>query len=188
MIPRADSVQVAYPLFREEGGGSIPTLALLCKEFQIDKISFEIAKRCNRAWHSRLPRIGDPKGTEKAMICYGAFREDLLFAVAIWSHPVNRSLPQDTWIELRRMAIGPQGIKNLASWMLAKMTRFIKRARPQLLVALSYHDLGVHSGTIYKAAGWMPTTITVNALWSNSKRTRPKEQATGNKLRWEKML
>jgi hypothetical protein len=41
-----------------------------------------------------------------------------------------------------------------ASWMLARMIRWFRANAPERERAISYQDCSVHSGTIYKAAGW----------------------------------
>lgn len=191
MKTRGESISVMQPLFQEAEGGSIPTSPL---QMRVESIGYKTAKALNGKWHSRLPRIGDPPGTEKAMSCFAATFEDRIFAVAIWSHPVNRTLPQKTWIELRRMAICDERPDNTASWMLGIMARLLRRERPQLVKLISYQDLGVHSGTIYKAAGWTATQVKKYKLggdenaWTNTKRTRPKCQASSDKQRWEREL
>jgi hypothetical protein len=40
--------------------------------------------------------------------------------------------------------------------MLGAMRRWIRRNLPDVPRLLSYQDLDVHTGTIYKAAGWTP--------------------------------
>jgi hypothetical protein len=108
--------------------------------------------------------------------------------VAIWSHPVNRSLPQTEWLELRRLAICDESPRNTASWMLGVMARLIRRASPEITTLVSYQDKEVHAGTIYKAAGWTPTAVKKFASWTNAKRTRPADQAPSDKQRWELRL
>lgn len=185
MRTRGESITAMQPLFQEGEGGSTPTSPL---QMRIEPIGYQIAKRLNGLWHSRLPRIGDPPGTEKAMSCFAATFEDRIFAVAIWSHPVNRNLPQTTWLELRRMAICDEAPKNLASWMLGVMARLLKRERPHLVNLVSYQDQSVHSGTIYRASGWRPTATKKYLAWNNATRQRPDCQSTGDKQRWERAV
>jgi hypothetical protein len=182
---RADSIRVVHPLFQAEGGGAIPTSAL---QLRIDGTDFRTAKALNRKWHSRLPRIGDPESIMRASLCYGAEFDGLWYAIAIWSHPVNRSLPQTEWLELRRLAIAPDAPKNTASRMIAVMTRLIRKARPEVSRLISYQDMEVHTGGIYKAAGWTSDYVAHSASWTNNVRTRPAEQSASPKRRWEKVL
>ncbi len=147
MTNRADDVKAAYPLFQAVGGGSIPTSALDLKFYKIDRDTFA---RCNMAWHSKLPKIG----ASQFRICYGAQFQGNWYAVAAWSNPVARLLPQLTWLELRRFAINGGSPKNLASRMIGWMVRDIRRAFPDVIRLISYQDCDAHAGTIYKAAGW----------------------------------
>jgi hypothetical protein len=185
MNNRAESIRVMHPLFQEGEGGSTPTSAL---QMRVERIDYQTAKTINGKWHSRLPRIGDPDAVGKAMTCFAATYENNIYAIAIWSHPVSRSLPQTEWLELRRMAINDTAPKNTASWMIGVMVRLLRRLRPELTTLISYQDKGVHTGTIYKAAGWKPTAVKKYTTWSNSTRVRPKCQAPSDKQRWELQL
>jgi hypothetical protein len=106
----------------------------------------------NKAWHSRLPEIG----ASQFRAIFGAECSGKYYAVAAWSNPVARLLPQMTWLELRRFAICDKAPKNTASRMLGWMVREIKRTLPEVVRLISYQDCDVHAGTIYKAAGWAP--------------------------------
>ncbi len=189
----AESIRVMCPLFQGEEGGSTPTSAL---QLQLYRIDFALARDLNACWHSRMPRIGDPERLMKASICFGAEFDGLIYAVAIWSHPVNRSLPQTTWLELRRLAIAPDSPRNTASRMLRIMTLLIRRERPELERLISYQDTDVHTGGIYAAAGWEKTAFSKWNTWNkpNSRnqngrpRTRPESQSKANKQRWDKVL
>lgn len=182
---RADGVREAFPLFQEEGSGAIPTSALdLC----FGTIDTESAIRLNRLWHSRLPRFG----RAPVKVCYGAEFEGIYYAVAIWSNPVARLLPQD-WLELRRLAIAPDAPKNTASRMLGWMARDIRCRFPDTPRLVSYQDTEVHTGTIYRAAGWEATAIAEASYgdhhqWSNKSRARAKGQSDAAKQRWERGL
>jgi hypothetical protein len=184
-VTRGDSIRLMHPLFQEGEGGSTPTSPL---SMRVERIAYETAKALNQKWHSRLPRIGDPPGTTNAMICFGAAYRGVLYAVAIWSHPVNRSLPQNEWLELRRMAISDDAPKMTGSWMLGVMARLVRKSRPEVRTLISYQDKAVHSGTIYRAAGWKATTVKRYSSWSNQTRVRPECQAKSDKQRWEYIL
>ena len=175
-----DSARVAYPLFQKGDGGSQPTSPL---QFTVYEISFDRAKQLNRAWHSRLPRFG---GTCK--ISYGAFLNGVCYAIAMWSNPIARMLPQQTWLELRRMAVAPDAPKNTPSWFIKIMIGLIKKEFPNVEVLISYQDTAVHQGTIYKASGWVKTRISEGGEWSRPSRWAPKVQSGSVKIRWQKNL
>jgi hypothetical protein len=184
---RADSIRVVRHLFQDGGSGAIPTSAL---SLWVDEIRFSQARQLNALWHSRLPRIGDPTNVMKPRVapCFAAIFDGMIYAIAIWSHPVSRVLPQKHWLELRRLAIAPDAPKNTASRMLAVMTRLIRKQMPNVCRLVSYHDMGVHTGCIYRAAGWVPTVISNSGTWNAPARPRPASQSTSPKQRWEKVL
>lgn len=185
-MTRAEGDRVAHPLFQVEGGGSTPTSALSLLFHRIDRTKFA---ELNRAWHSRLPKIG----ASQFRVCYAAECGGKFYAVAAWSNPVARLLPQLEWLELRRFAIAEDAPKNTASRMLGWMIRDIRRTFPAVVRAISYQDLHAHQGTIYKAAGWhhaegyesrargwKPTTG-----WASRFRAGRTDQAPAPRMRWE---
>jgi len=109
-----------------------------------------VAYELNKKWHSRVPILGN----WQQCFAYGAFFDGRCFAVALWSHPVARHFNGRGYLELRRMAICQEAPKNTASRMLSIMTTLIKREFPNIVKLISYQDVAVHSGTIYKASGW----------------------------------
>lgn len=183
---RADGVREARSLFQERGSGATPTSAL---QLIIEVIDYPEARRLNRLWHSRLPRIGQPArlALARRYLCFGAVYEWLWYGSAIWSKPSNRSLPQD-WLELRRLAIAPDAPKNTASRMLGVMTRLIRGMRPDVVRLVSYQDTEVHTGGIYKASGWTATVLTKFVPWNNKTRKRLADQSKADKQRWELSL
>lgn len=105
---------------------------------------------CSR-WHSRLPNT--QKGPWQFAFC--AMTPDCeIVAVALWNNPSARMLPSH-WLELRRMACSPEAPKFTASSFLGFMARYFKRHHPEREKMISYQDTAVHSGTIYKASGWV---------------------------------
>ena len=185
MSSRAESVRVARPLFQAEGGGSTPTSAL---QLIVDRIPFLIALDLNALWHSTLPRFGTGFIKNQPFLCYGAEFDGVFYTSAIWSNPCARNLPQQTWLELRRFAISPDAPKFTASRVLAVMTRLVRRIRPDVVTLVSYQDIEAHTGTIYRASGWRPTTINTDGNWTRVKRDRPAAQRPGAKQRWELSL
>lgn len=189
MATRAEGVRVAYPLFNQAGGGgSTPTSAL---QLTVEVISLADAKAMNRLWHSRLPRFGTGsiKNPEGSHLCYGGEFDERWFVAAIWSKPAARSLPQKTWLELRRLAVAPDAPRNTPSRMLRVMELLIRRGRPAVVRLISYQDTEVHTGAIYRAAGWTPVDCSdSNTQWDMPGRSRPKSQSEAPKVRWEKVL
>lgn len=159
-------------------------------------IPVRLACVLNRHWHSRLPeyRTG---ACLTSTVCYAAVAEGWAYAVAIWSPPVARLLPPRTWLELRRLAIAPDAPHCTASWMLGQMVRRIRADYPWITRLISYQDCAVHTGTIYRAAGWQIGRHHPGGTWNRPDsrnrngrpRTRPDAQgATGPKVRWDRIL
>jgi hypothetical protein len=185
MNASAESIRVMHPLFQTGQGGSIPTSAL---SLLVEDVAFEVAQNLNRAWHSRLPRIGTGFIKRQPFPCFAATFEGIIYAVSIWSNPVARNLPQMEWAELRRLAIAQDAPRNTASRMLRIMAMLLKRSRPWLDNLISYQDTDVHTGCIYAAAGWKKTVLTGGDEWDRPGRRRPKAQSSSPKQRWEKSL
>jgi hypothetical protein len=155
----------------------------------IEGIPFLEAKRLNRLWHSRMPRFGTGFIKKQPFLSFGARHGDVTYAVAIWSNPAARHLPQGTWLELRRLATSPSAPRNCCSRMLRIMELLIRRQRPEIVNLISYQDTEVHSGSIYAAAGWKRTTLSADGdEWDRPNRSRPKVQSSAAKQRWEKSL
>ena len=192
--PKCGDARVALPLFQKECGGSIPTSPL---QFEIVKISTKLAQKLNAEWHSRLP-IYQTGFLLTSKVCYGALYSNKFYAVAIWGHPNARLLPQEAWLELKRLAICQDAPKYTASRMLKVMSLLIKKSFPDVVKLISYQDVEAHKGTIYKAAGWLQGNFHSGGNWGSrntvdpntgKKRDRPDlNNATGPKIRWEKEL
>ena len=178
----AFGVLVARPLFQAERGGSIPTKAL-----RFIEITHVRAGALVKEWHRTLPEIG-ATGTMK--VCYGALYDGELYAVAMWSNPVARMLPQYTYLELRRFAIAPDAPVNTATRMLAWMARDIHGRYPQVERLISYQDCAEHDGTIYRAASdWQPVELNhMGGEWANRERWQRTAKRIAKKVRWEKDL
>lgn len=69
--------------------------------------------------------------------------------------------------------------------MLSIMRKIINKEFPEIVRLISYQDTDVHTGTIYKAAGWEMTTVNKGTSWTNDQRQRNKEQSLAAKARWE---
>jgi hypothetical protein len=100
-------------------------------------------------------------------------------------------------VELRRFAIAPDAPKFTASRMLKVMRILIARRWPDLSRAISYQAVGIHDGTIYKAAGWRNANYSNYSEWGTRRRrkraagfrvapsTRKPSQIKCDKIRWE---
>jgi hypothetical protein len=182
----AESIRVMRPLFQAGEGGSIPTSAL---ELFVEPMDFEQARSLNRMWHSRLPRFGIGCVKSMPFDCYAATFAGVIYAVAIWSNPVARELPQQAWLELRRQAVAPDAPRNTPSRMLAVMARLIRRQQLNIERLISYQDTESHTGGIYRAAGWTAVDVSkTKNEWDCPARSRPKSQSDAPKIRWEKRL
>lgn len=182
-------MRVMRPLFQAEEGGSTPTSALQLFFSPTDRDTFA---RLNRDWHSRLPKINATVGGK---VFYSAEFDGIAYAVAMWSNPVARLLPQKTWLELRRFAIADDSPPNTASRMLAWMARDIRQRFPEIVRLVSYQDTEVHDGTIYKASGWKQAEGYKGRRkgWAagqggGATRMRRTNQAPAIRMRWEKAL
>src|SRR5574337_2204969 len=122
----ADDARVACPLFQAEYGGPKPTSAL---QLHFSKVSESTFRSLNGQWHSRLPKIGN----SHFRVCYQATHNNVVYAVAAWSNPVARMLPQTEWMELRRFAIAPDAPRFTASRMLGWMRRDIVERFPGIV-------------------------------------------------------
>ena len=182
---RAESIRVMRPLFQAGEGGSTPTSAL---QLWLEPIGFDVARELNRLWHSRLPRMGTGCIDNQPFLCYASEYDGIAYAVAIWSNPVARNLPQQEWLELRRLAIAPDAPRNTASRMLAVMARLVRQAKPEVKTLVSYQVLDVHTGAIYRAAGWKKTAVNACGNWNRPSRSRPSAQSAAAKQRWERSL
>ncbi len=182
-----DDVTVAYPLFQEESGGPTPTSTL---QLSIYEIPLDVAKALNARWHSRLPeyRTGC-RPRQHAWVCFGAECSGIYYAAAIWSHPNSRALDDRQTMELRRLAISSKSPKNTASRMISVMVREIRKMDPRITRFISYQDTEAHTGTIYKASGWVAMTQN-NAMdyTHGGKRSRPNQEYMAAKIRWERNL
>lgn len=121
------------------------------RELACDRCPIETARALNALWHSRLPE------TQRGpwQFAFAAHLGGYIYAVALWHNPSARMLPSH-WLELRRMAVADDAPHCTASWFLSRMADYFKREHPERERLISYQDIAVHQGTIYKAAGWVP--------------------------------
>jgi hypothetical protein len=187
-MPRVDSDRFAAPLFSVLREHAIPTKAT---QLTVAPCSIELARTLNEKWHSRVPYTQPGPW----ILAFSADYDDTSFGVALWHNPSARNLPQD-WLELRRLAVAPDAPHCTASFMLGKMARWIAKHKPGIVRLISYQDIEVHTGTIYKAAGWQSTWISKARVRDRSKPRRGTKRAyrsdsngfapnASGKKRWE---
>lgn len=175
------------PLFEPEQH-SAPSKA---SELVVSPCATSLACEMVREYHSRLPKVQN--GPWK--LAFAAQYRNTCFGAALWHNPSARGLPQD-WLELRRLVVAPDAPHCTASRMLGQMTRWIRRYMPEVSRVISYQDVDVHTGTIYRAAGWTPAYFSKPRLRDRSKPrvgTRRSYRidlngtppASAGKVRWE---
>lgn len=179
-----DSARDLMPLFRH----TRPQKPDSPLQLEIMECKPQFACELNALWHSRFPRIDWTNVVRnKDYVCFVAVHDALIYAVAIWSSPIAGNMMKRGGgaLELRRLAIAPDAPKNTASRMLSVMRKRIKKQMPHINLLLSYQDMDVHSGTIYKASGWSVANVSRHGMvWSKS-RKRNASQSTASKARWE---
>lgn len=148
----------------------------------------QVACMLNELWHSRLPIIhwsNVVRNTHYA--CYAIYCGDLICGVGIWSSPVaqNRFKNGKELLELRRLAIADDAPKFTATMSISYMQKDIKNKFPDIKKLISYQDVSVHTGTIYKASNWVIGAETGFIDWSTKTRKRNTTQSDAPKIRWE---
>lgn len=176
-----DGIRVVHPLFQAEGDGAIPISPL---QLHLGWITGELALKLNELWHSRLPKFTSPPGASDWR-AIGAMYANRFYAVAIWSLPIARRLNNSGRYEMRRLAIAPDAPKNTASRMLRVMRVMIRQTIPEVKTLISYQDTEVHTGAIYRAAGWRVAAAhkTPHEGWMT--RSPNLAQSNADKIRWE---
>jgi len=174
-ISCGDDARVAWPLFLADYGGSTPTSPLKARDLRFQGCDVMHAVRLVRTWHSRLPNCQ----TGPWQFAFSAEHSGTTYAVALWNTPSARCLPHH-WLELRRMACAPDAPPNTASRFLSWMVRYFKRTFPERERCISYQDTAVHSGTIYRAAGWTPG----NSSKARIRNRNGKRAGTDRLYRW----
>jgi len=172
------------PLFRN-GNPLIPNSP---KQLNVVSCKPYFACELNALWHSRFPVIHWSNVVRnRDYCCFIAIYDDFVYAVAIWSSPIaaNRMKEGISMLELRRLAIAPDAPKFTASWMLSAMRKKIKKSMLHIKTLISYQDTDVHSGTIYKASGWIAANTSKEGMDWRVTRSRNNAQSLAPKTRWE---
>jgi hypothetical protein len=157
-------------------------------QLEIMECKAQFACKLNAIWHSRFPKIDWSNIVRnKDYVCFIAAHDAVVYAVAIWSSPIasNRMKQGSIALELRRLAIAPDAPKCTASRMLSVMRKKIKKDMPHIKLLISYQDTDVHSGTIYKASGWVASSTSKEGMDWGKTRVRNNAQSTAPKVRWE---
>ena len=144
-----DTERLLAPLWDQPSAVPVSPRELVCERCPV-----ELARLLNERWHSRLPK------TQRGpwQYAFAAHKAGTVYAVALWHNPSARTLPS-WWLELRRLAIAPDAPRYTASWMLSKMRRYFAVHCPERDRLISYQDQDVHTGTIYRAAGWFVGSV-----------------------------
>lgn len=132
------------------------------------------------------------------MVAYRAAFDGITYAVALWNSPSARTLA-GSCIELRRMAVAPDAPHCTASRFLSEMVKRLRVEFPAYERAISYQDRQVHTGTIYRAAGWDAAHVSMPRVRDRSgQRTGTRrmyrwnlngvEADAAGKVRWERQL
>jgi hypothetical protein len=140
-----DLDRLAQPL-TEPCGDRRPVRA---RQLVVDRCDVRHARVLIARWHSRLP---DTQASPW-MAAYRLAYDGLTYGVALWNSPSARTLPAGI-LELRRMAVAPDAPHCSASRFLNEMCRRVAAEFPNVDRVISYQDRAVHTGTIYRAAGW----------------------------------
>lgn len=148
-----DSLNGQGGLFQQTDGGSIPTspLQISAKDLIVFRIDMGMADKYSIE-HHYLHRTA-----KNSKIAFGvrSKHDTILRGIVIWGAPVAK-INQKVYMELRRMFLEDSLPKNSESRVMSICIRQIKRLFPNVRLLISYSDLSMgHSGTIYKASGWI---------------------------------
>lgn len=106
-------------------------------------------------------------------------QEDLV-GVVVLTHPAARREDQEHTLELARMCLLDCCRKNSESRVLALIKKYVQTHYPHIKRLISYADAERHTGTIYRAAGWVCLGLRKTPPWTN----RPGRTSSGG-LRWK---
>ncbi len=81
-----------------------------------------------KQWHSILPN--SPPGFRVGFIIYAPNNAPV--GAAMWGRPTARNEDQKTTLELTRLAHSPDAPRNMGSWALAQMRRWINDNMPEI--------------------------------------------------------
>ena len=165
-----DLDRLGAPLF-ETPHGYLPTKAT---QLTVEPCDINHARLLVAKWHSRLPET--QRGPWK--YAFRASFDGITYGVALWHNPSARMLPSH-WLELRRLAVAPDAPRFTASRMLGQMRRWFQIHEPEAEKLISYQDMEVHTGTIYRAAGW-----SVGYISTARARDRTGFRPSGRMYRW----
>jgi hypothetical protein len=156
---RAGSISADAPANQAGEDGSIPIPALRRSEWRVEKLELDIVQELVRREHY------SGGGSNTAVYTLGVFPSvgwfGLLPIAVSWWLPPTPACGASVWpddcqavLSLSRLVCEPQAPKNTCSFLLSHGMRFIDRKRWLILVTFA-DDWQGHTGTIYRAAGWI---------------------------------
>lgn len=179
--------EIEHPLFFEKSH----EVEIRARDLVFSPCSKKHAVALARKWHSRLPNTQSGPW----MFAFSGEIAGITYVVALWNNPSARGLPSD-WLELRRLACAPNAPFNTPSRFLSFMAGWFRANQPQFKRLISYQDVSVHTGTIYRAAGWRVGSIAKARVRDRTKNRRGADRAyrkntngvqvdSSEKVRWE---
>lgn len=113
------------------------------------------------------------QGAGRSGYCVGAFVDDTLAAVVVYTKPVRQEIAikqgvdYSKILELSRFVIHPSyQSKNFSSWFLSKSIKNLKKHRKGIVRLVTFADLTyAHSGIIYKATNWVFDGYSEPSYW-----------------------
>ena len=143
MTDRAVLVQqVARLPFQGGDGGSIPTARLHFTPARASEVAPLLAAR-----HYLGP-------VRSARYAFGGWVDDVLVACQVYRQPTARHMNDPGRLELVRWCLTPEAGKNAGSRMMGWVVRWLRRNAPEVRELISYSDLTMHTGALYRASGW----------------------------------
>ena len=113
----------------------------------------------------------------------GVQKDGILVGAAIVGRPVARNT--DTYLVAEVTRLVTDGTKNACSFLYAAAARI---ARAMGFKSIQTFILEEEPGTSLIAASWQKVGSTVSGLGWNSRPNRRKDQPTGPKIKWQKIL
>lgn len=161
--------------------------------FSLGLDSYAVAKTTNRglvnhfivAHHSSNP-LPVP-GFRVAFLVYDK-NTSRVAAVATFGRPIARKEDQKITLELTRLVHADGVPRNLGSWALAKMRKWIRVYMPEIRRLITYQNVDAHDGALYKADNW-ELVYHYPRTWGNwSSHGDRKSKIVKNRAKWEYWL
>jgi hypothetical protein len=160
MKTSGESKKVIRSLFQVGEGGSIPTSP---HKYRVVECRFSDIRHIFEQYHYKGGHMGGG-----ISFCLALVYNEEIYGGAVMGKPRHES-KYEGCIDIRRMALKDECLKNTESYFLSKIIWFIKKNTSYRKV-LSYADMSVgHQGIIYKAANFKcigETTPTKHIFWN----------------------